>query len=70
MFLLTTAATDHSDPALDGLTELRDLGKMMGQVVGVGGESGGERGTVEGSWMGGGCGKEQTIDEEDLRLRP
>jgi len=69
MFLLTTAATDHSDPALDGLTELRDLGKMMGQVVGVGGESGGER-TVEGSWMGGGCGKEQTIDEEDLRLRP
>ena len=70
MFLLTTAATDHSDPALDGLTELRDLGKMMGQVVGVGGESGGERRTVEGSWMGGGCGKEQTIDEEDLRLRP
>ena len=43
---------------------------MMGQVVGVGGESGGERRTVEGSWMGGGCGKEQTIDEEDLRLRP
>ena len=33
MFLLMTAATDHSDPALDGLTELRDLGKMMGQVV-------------------------------------
>ena len=35
MFLLMTAATDHSDPALDGLTELRDLGKMMGQVAGV-----------------------------------
>lgn len=43
---------------------------MMGQVAGVGGGGGEGRGTVEGSWMGGECGKEQTTDEEDLRLRP
>ena len=70
MCLLTTAATErtahypgHSDPALDGWTELRDLGKMMGQVagVGVGAEKGGEQ------WKA--AGWEESLEKSRQQMR-